>query len=133
MSPGSQVRAFYAEIWEAGRLDRIAALMSPALIFRGSLGVDLHGRDAFAGYVRQVRGALAGYRCEIINIVEAETKAAARMRFSGLHVGGPLLGIAPTGREVAWDGAAFFDCAGGMINELWVLGDVDGLRAQLAA
>ncbi len=133
MTPGSLVRAFYADVWEAGRLDRIAVLMDPEVTFRGSLGPVLRGHDAFAGYVRQVRGALAGYRCEILALVEAEAGAAARMRFSGEHTGAPLLGVPPTGRHVAWEGAAFFDCPQGRIRDLWVLGDLDALRAQLTA
>lgn len=133
MTEGDLVRAFYAEIWEAGRLERIPALIAPDFAFRGSLGPVLSGHDAFAGYVREVRGALVDYRCEIIALVEAPPLVAARMRFSGRHRGGILLGVAPTGRDVAWDGAAFFDCAGGRISALWVLGDLDSLRAQLAA
>jgi steroid delta-isomerase-like uncharacterized protein len=132
VTPASLVRAFYAEVWEAGRLDRIAALMSPDVAFRGSLGAVLHGHEAFAGYVEAVRGALHAYRCEIIDLVEQAPRAAARMRFSGHHRGGALLGVPATGREVAWAGAAFFDCAGGLIRDLWVLGDLDDLRRQLA-
>lgn len=132
MTPAALVRAFYGEVWEAGRLDRIPALMHAEVTFRGSLGPVLRGHDAFAGYVRQVRGALSGYRCEVLTLVEAPDRAAARMRFSGLHEGAPLLGIAPTGRAVSWEGAAFFDCAGGAIRDLWVLGDLDDLRRQLA-
>jgi predicted ester cyclase len=132
VTPDALVRAFYADIWEAGRLDRIAALMAMDVTFRGSLGPTLRGRDAFTGYVRQVRGTLESYRCEILTLLESQSGAAARMRFSGLHTGGPLLGVQPTGRRVCWEGAAFFDCAGGLISDLWVLGDLDGLREQLA-
>jgi predicted ester cyclase len=41
------------------------------------------------------------------------------------------MGFAPTGRPVAWAGAALFTLKGGKIADLWVLGDVDGLRAEL--
>jgi predicted ester cyclase len=133
MTPGALVRSVYADVWEAGRLDRIPALMDAEAAFRGSLGPTLRGQDAFAGYVRQVRGALHDDRCEILTLVEAEAGAAARMRFSGLHEGAALLGVPPTGRRLAWEGAAFFDCAGGLIRDPWVLGDLDALRAQLAA
>ncbi|PWS36810.1 hypothetical protein DFH01_13255 [Falsiroseomonas bella] len=126
------MRAFYAEVWEAGRLGRIPALMAPDVAFRGSLGSVLRGHDAFAGYVRTVRGALQRYRCDIVDLVEEAPRVAARMRFSGHHAGGPLLGVPPTGREVGWAGAAFFDCTGGLIRDLWVLGDLDDLRRQLA-
>ena len=40
-------------------------------------------------------------------------------------------GIAPTGRDIAWSGAAFFTIEDGMIAALWVLGDVEAVRRQL--
>ncbi len=58
-------------------------------------------------------------------------KAFAKMRFSGLHQA-PLLGIPASGRQVSWAGAALFHFADGKIASLWVVGDLDGLRAQLA-
>jgi predicted ester cyclase len=37
-----------------------------------------------------------------------------------------------TGRRVSWAGAAFFTFSDDRIADLWVLGDVDALRRQLA-
>lgn len=54
----------------------------------------------------------------------------ARMRFSGRHVG-EFLGFAPTDALVAWEGAARFRIEGGRIADVWVLGDLDGLKARL--
>ena len=52
------------------------------------------------------------------------------MQFSGTH-SGPFLGHAPTGKRVSWQGAALFTFRGGRIAELWVLGDLAALEAQL--
>ena len=52
------------------------------------------------------------------------------MRFEGIHYG-PFMGFAPTGRPVEWAGAALFRLKGGKIADLWVLGDVNGLRELL--
>ncbi len=52
------------------------------------------------------------------------------MRFSGRHVG-LFMGHVPTGRTLAWSGAAFFGFAGGRIGDIWVLGDLAGLAEQL--
>jgi predicted ester cyclase len=79
-----------------------------------------------------VRGALAGYHCEILACVAEGNKAFAKMRFSGVHVA-PFRGYQPTGRPVHWLGAALFLFDGEVIAELWVLGDLAGLDAVLQA
>ena len=62
---------------------------------------------------------------------ERECKLFAKMKFSGTHVG-PLLGQPPTHKHVFWFGSALFTIREGKIEELWVLGDVQGLLSQIA-
>jgi predicted ester cyclase len=90
------------------------------------------GITAFWDYVCMVRGALAEYRCEILDCVAEGDKAFAKMRFAGRHVG-PFMGYAPSNREITWHGAALFQIKGGRITDVWVLGDIDGLRRNLDA
>jgi predicted ester cyclase len=124
------VEDFYALVWNEGDEEAARRLLAPGLAFRGSTGVGLSGVEPFLGYVRLVRGALSGYRCTIEEVVAEEERAFARMRFAGRHAG-TFLGAAPTGRELAWAGAALFHVEAGRIASLWVLGDVDGLKQQL--
>jgi predicted ester cyclase len=124
------VRAFYERIWNAGDLSCLPDLLSPAFVFKGSLGDELEGWNAFGNYVRSVRSALAEYRCEILECVTEAERAFAKMRFSGLHVA-PFRGFQPTGKLVSWLGAALFRCKDGVIAELWVLGDIAGLDTLL--
>jgi predicted ester cyclase len=130
MTTPNLVRAFYERIWNAGELEAASELLTTDFAFRGSLGDDLRGQEAFLDYVRAVRAALADYRCEILDCVVEGDRAFARMRFSGRHVG-VMRGFGPTGREVSWLGAALFSFEGEAIAELWVLGNLIGLDAQL--
>jgi steroid delta-isomerase-like uncharacterized protein len=130
MSTPALVRAFYDRIWNAGDLAAVDELMDEECSFRGSLGTEVRGREGFKDYVRSVRGALSDYRCEILDCVAEGERAAAKMRFSGLHTA-PFRGHPPTGKQVHWNGAAFFRFAGGVIAEVWVLGDLAGLDAVL--
>jgi len=130
MSTPSLVNAFYERIWNAGELDAASELLTPDFSFRGSLGDELRGPAPFLDYVRAVRAALAGYRCEILDCVAEDDRAFARMRFSGLHTA-PFRGFPATGKEVHWLGAALFRFDRGAIAELWVLGDLTGLDARL--
>jgi predicted ester cyclase len=133
MLPKAIVEVFYRDIWERGELTAIPGLLREDFTFRGSLGAERRGHAGFAAYVEMVRGALADYRCEILDLVAEDGKAFARMRFSGVHRR-KLLGRAPTGRRVAWLGAALFTLAAdGRIADLWVLGDRQALEAQLEA
>jgi steroid delta-isomerase-like uncharacterized protein len=129
-TPRTLVERFYAEIWNRGDEAVARAILAPDFRFRGSLGLTADDVDGFLAYVRKVRAALGDYRCIIDELIEGEDRAAARMTFTGVHRG-ELLGVAATHRTVSWSGAAFFTCRDGRISELWVLGDIDGLRRQL--
>jgi predicted ester cyclase len=52
------------------------------------------------------------------------------MRFAGIHRG-QFFGVAPSGREISWSGAAFFAIDADKITNLWVLGDIDSVKQQL--
>jgi predicted ester cyclase len=129
-SPKELVEAFYTRIWNAGDLSATRDLLTAGFVFRGSLGNELQGRHAFGEYVCTVRGALSQYRCDVLDCVVEGGEAFARMRFSGMHQA-PFRGFAPTGKLVYWMGAALFRCEGGLIAELWVLGDLVGLDTVL--
>ena len=82
--------------------------------------------------IQTIRDALTEYHCEIHSMVVEGNKAFSRMRFTGRHTGS-LLGYDPTGRQVAWMGAAEFTCKDGRILKVWELSDVKSLEEQLAA
>lgn len=46
---------------------------------------------------------------------------------------GLLLGVEPTGRSLRWECLGRFEARGGKLSQVWVLGDLLGLRAQLGA
>lgn len=125
------VDRFYRQIWNDGDLAAVSELLSETCTFRGSLGTNLQGRDAFSKYVVMVRGALANYKCQILECVAEGDRAFAKMEFSGLHVA-PFRGFQPTGKIVHWLGAALFRFENGLIADLWVLGDLAGLDMVLS-
>src|SRR5438128_753479 len=130
MSLPKLVQAFYQRIWNEGDESSIPELLTENFSFRGSLGTELHGRDAFKDYVRSIRGSLTNDRCEVLACVTEGDQAFAKMRFSGIHVA-PFRGYAPTGKKVEWLGVAHFRFVDGKIAEVWVLGDLAGLDAVL--
>ena len=103
MSTSGLVKAFYDRIWNAGDTAAAEELLTVDFCFRGSLGPEMRGRDPFCDYVRAVRAALQGYRCDILDCVTEGPKAFAKMRFSGIHVG-PFRGF--PSRASRWNGLA---------------------------
>lgn len=124
------VERFYHVVWNQADENAARQVLHPDFVFHGSLGPELRGPDGFVAYLRSVHAALANFVCTIEELIESEERVVARMRFSGIHRG-PFFGVAPTGREVAWSGAAFFTIKDGLIAELWVLGDIDAVKRQL--
>ncbi len=84
-APCDLVQTFFDHIWNAGDLSVAEEILAADLRFRGTLGAELEGVAPFLDYVRDVRGALAGYLCEVDDLVIEGGKAFARMRFSGRH------------------------------------------------
>jgi predicted ester cyclase len=79
-----------------------------------------------------VRGAVPDFHNEIVDLIAAPGRAAARLQFTGHHRG-LLLGQPGRGQPIAYAGAAFFHAAGGQLTTAWVLGDLDSLRRQFEA
>ena len=125
------VESFYFDVWNRGDEEAALRILSSDLEFRGSTGPTKRGVDPFLGYVRLIRGALSGYECVVEDTVVQPPKLFAKMLFRGTHTG-PFFGVPPTGKIVSWAGAALFTAAGSRICSVWVLGDVDGLKQQLA-
>jgi predicted ester cyclase len=90
------------------------------------VGFDRVGHDGLARMVITIRNALDEYHCEVHSMVVEHNKAFCRLRFIG-----PLLGIAPTFRNVAWMGATEFTIQNHKILKVWELGDVKSLEEQL--
>lgn len=124
------VESFYADIWNRHDKSKIPALLRDNFTFRGSLGQAKVGHEGFGSYVDFVHAALASYRCDILDLVVEDSKAFARMRFSGIHQG-EFFGYQPTGKPVEWLGSALFSFDGEKVADLWVLGDVHGLLQLL--
>ena len=129
-TPTGLVERFYNVVWKNADEVEAKSLLDAGFRFRGSLGSELQGPDGFIGYMRSVHAALEGFTCQIEEIIAADDRVAARMSFHGRHRA-KLFGVAPTGRDIRWSGAAFFKTRDDKITSLWVLGDIEGVRRQL--
>jgi predicted ester cyclase len=67
-----------------------------------------------------------------VEITAEDDRVVARTRYTGTHRG-ELFGVAPTGRSIAYDGAAFFRIANGQVSDGWILGDLLAVLRQVGA
>lgn len=126
----SLVELFYQQLWNQKNFEIAGRILADQVEFKGSLGSTLVGRDKVCEYIESVTTALDNYTCEIQQLVVEDNKAAAKVLFNGIHVG-YFMGYKPTGKEVEWIGAAFFESKDGKLTNIWVLGDLEGLRSKL--
>ena len=124
------VETFYFEVWNKKSFVKAQEILSEDFTFRGSLGDLKKGIDGFWSYVESVHNALSQYECIIEELVVSENQIAAKMIFKGIHKN-KFFDVEPTGQLIQWSGAAFFKFSDKKISELWVLGDVDAIKAQL--
>ncbi len=131
LSPQKEtVRAFYKDMWDHADKSLIPTIFHAGFTFRGSLGPTLVGHDEFAGYVDWVTGALGQYTTDILALIEEGNRVSGKMRFHGFHRQ-ELFGVKPSGRHVGWIGMPIFTFEGDKVRDLYVLGDIYGLIAQL--
>jgi predicted ester cyclase len=126
------IRRFYDDLWNRWDDQAVNEVLDPDFQFRGSLGVEVRGRQEWRDYRDLIRGGSADFHNDVIDLVAQGGRAAARLRYTGHHTG-PLLGIAATGRPFTYAGAAFFTAGDRQLTSAWVLGDLDGLRRQLTS
>ena len=130
MSIETLVRSFYDDLWNRWDDAPVPTVLSETFEFRGSLGMVSIGREGWLHYREVVRAGASDFHNEVLTLVCEGDRAAARLRYTGTHTGS-LLGLPATGRRFEYAGAAFFTARGGVLASAWVLGDLDGLRAQL--
>ena len=124
------VRAFYKDLWDKADLSLVPQIFHEDFTFRGSLGPVLVGHGPFGTYVTWLTQALADYTSDILELVEEGDRVTGKLRFHGIHQR-TLFGERPTNSRVWWYGAPIFTFDGPRVRDLWVLGDIYGLRSRL--
>ena len=121
---------YYEEMWNRWDFALADEMIGEGVIFRGSLGVGVQGREGFKEYMRTVRRVFPDFHNHVEELIAENDRIVARLTYTGTHWG-ELFGINATGRRVSYAGVALFRISEGRIVEGWVLGDVHGLISQL--
>lgn len=127
----SAVDRYYSEIWNAWSEPALEELISPDIVFHGSIGTAVEGIAGFKIYRDRVRSAFPDFHNHIEELIAEGNKVAAHLTYTGTHRG-ELFGFPGTGRKITYHGLAVFEFKGGKIVRGFVLGDMETLKRQLA-
>jgi steroid delta-isomerase-like uncharacterized protein len=131
LNPKELIDRYYNQLWNRWDDSAIDELIEPAFVFRGSLGTTVHGLAEFRMYVARVRAAFPDFHNQIEELVGEDTRVAARLTYTGSHRG-DIWGFPATNEKIQYGGMAIFECSAEKILRGYVLGDVEGLKEQLA-
>lgn len=127
----SLVRRYYSELWNAWSATALEELISPDIVFHGSIGTAVKGIEEFKQYVNRIRSAFPDFHNHIEELIAEGHKVAARLTYTGTHRG-ELFGFPGTGKKITYQGLAIFEFSEGKIVRGFVLGDIETLKRQLA-
>ena len=116
-------KAFIRRYFEAMGKDK-----SPANVNKYVADADQELKDHIVFF----EAAFPGYQLSVDDLVAEGDKVAVRSTMTATHKG-DLMGIAPTGKEVAIDIMLIYRIADGKIVEHWMVADQLGLLQQLGA
>jgi len=121
---------YYSELWNQWSAAALEELISPDIIFRGSIGTVVRGIDEFRAYVNRIRSAFPDFHNRIEELVAEGASVVARLTYTGTHQG-EIFGFRGSGAKVSYQGMAIFHLENGKVMEGHVLGDVEALKRQL--
>jgi steroid delta-isomerase-like uncharacterized protein len=125
------IRRYYSELWNAWSTAALEELISPGIVFRGSIGTTVKGIEEFKQYVSRIRASFPDFHNHIDELISEGQKVVARLTYTGTHRG-ELFGFPGTGREVTYQGIAIFQFWEGKIVSGFVLGDTESLKRQIS-
>jgi ribosomal-protein-alanine N-acetyltransferase len=124
------LQRYYEQLWNRWSYDLVDELLTDDFVFRGSLGNEIRGREAFKNYMRLVRSAFSDFHNVIEQSISSPPFLIARLRYSATH-DGVLLGLQPTQKSVSYPGIAIFRVAKEQLAEGYVVGDRLTLLEQI--
>lgn len=126
------LRLFFEEVWNRKNEAAIDTILAPDCVAYGLPDPDavLRGPEAFKQFHRVFAGAFPDIQVELLDVIAAGDRVAARWRATGTHLG-PHLGIRVTGKPIALDGATICIMRDGLIREGWNMMDMGHLFESL--
>jgi steroid delta-isomerase-like uncharacterized protein len=123
-------RRFWEEVFNSRNLDSIASLVTKDYVFHGSAGKEVRGREGLKQFLSMFFNAFPDLRFDVEDMFAEGDKVVSRVTGRGTHKGA-LMGIPPTGKQIATTVICINRFVGERIAEDWELIDLFGVMLQL--
>ena len=123
------VREFFAAL-DAQDFDALSDLLVEEFVAHPADGTDRVGRDAVFELIRGFYSSFPDYTHTIEAVIAEGDVVAGRVNYGGTHRG-DFRGVAPTGRQVDYNGMFMLKVVDGMVTEAWSIDDNLNLISQL--
>jgi steroid delta-isomerase-like uncharacterized protein len=124
------IRRFWEEVFNNRNLDMIDDLVTTDYAYHGPAGQEIRGAEGLKQFLGMYFNAFPDMKVEIQDIFGEGEKIVSRVMGRGTHKG-DLIGIPPTGKQVAIMVICTNRFEGGKIAEDWELFDMFGMMQQL--
>jgi predicted ester cyclase len=129
-SEKARARRIWEEIFPAGDAEALGAVIAPEGIDHGARPGEPQGLEGAIRSMHWLRSVFSDQRWEIRNVVGEGDMVVVHATHRARHTG-ELMGIPPTGREVAYDYVHIVRFRDGKVVEHWGVRDDMTLMRQL--
>ena len=126
---------WFEEVWNKARIEAIDEMAAPDVIAHGLVdaqGNEITGREAFKGFWHQFRGVFPDVQIDVEDGLADGDKVMVRCTVRGTHSGSGI-GVAPTGKKVAFTGLCIARVKDNQIVEAWNNFDFLSMYQQVGA
>jgi predicted ester cyclase len=125
------IRIVREEAMRTGNLDMLDGVYTDDYVYHGiPMMGDLRGPTAFKEMVNGFIDAVSGFEETVDDQIAEGDKVVTRVSGRGTHTG-PLMGAAPSGKEIRWRAIVISRIVNGQIAEEWVEFDALSFMQQL--
>ena len=129
----AQMRRFYDEVVNGGKLDMIDELSTPDLVDHEAFpGLEGSGREGVKQFFSMMRGAFPDLQMEVHDMIAEGDKVVARVTMTGTHQG-EFMGVPPTGKKISVPTIDIVRFMDGKAAEHWGATDTGSMMEQLGA
>ena len=126
------VRRFYAEVLNEGNVDVCDEIVASYMVDNVIRPKDPVGLEGYKQAIKVIRSGMPDFEATIDDMFSDGGKVAVLWTFRGTH-SGELMGIAPSGKQVAVTGMYMYVVEDGKIVERFGAGDMLSLMRQIGA
>jgi predicted ester cyclase len=123
-------RRITEEIWGKGNLALIDELFAPNYVDHNPMPGLAPNREGLKQSVTMMQAAFPDMRTQVDDLIAEENKVVSRISGHGTQKG-EIMGIPPTGKEVAFTGIQICHIVDGKVVEDWSEIDFMGMMVQL--